>query len=192
MEEEIFKFLSKYITLTEEQKRIVSENSFFQFFPAGTELLREGQYANACYFVIKGVVRSYYLMNGEEKITDFYTEIMPITPVSYTTGEASNHFISCVEDCVLTVSNKETSQEFLELIPGMKDIGLQIMTELNAKQQVSADYFKILDPEQRYAKFLETAPDLVNRVPQYMIASYLGIQPQSLSRIRKRIRDQRG
>ena len=189
MEEEIFKFLSKYVTLSEDEKRIIAENSSFKFFPAGHQLLREGQYGQHCYFVVKGLLRSYYIEDGEEKITEFYSELSPITPVSYTTRQPSSYYISCIEDSILTISDRDSSGEFFEKLPGMKDIGLQILSDINAKQQLSYDDFKNLAPEKRYAKLVETRPHLVNRIPQYMIASYLGIQPQSLSRIRKRIRD---
>jgi len=189
MEEEIFKFLSKYVKLSEEEKGIIAENSTLQFYPAGHQLLREGQFAKHCYFVVKGLIRSYYLEDGEEKVMDFFSELSPITPVSYTTGQSSTYYISCIEDSILSISDKNHSEEFFERLPGMKDIGLQVLTDMNAKQQLSFDDFKNLEPKERYEKLLETRPDLVNRVPQYMIASYLGIQPQSLSRIRKRIRD---
>lgn len=189
MEEEVFKFLSKYVKLSEEEKTIIAENSLFKFYPAGQQLLKEGQLAKHCYFVVKGLVRSYYLVDGEEKVTEFYSELSPITPVSYTTDQPSTYYLSCIEDSIITVSDKNSSQDFFERLPGMKDVGLQILTEMNAKQQLSYDDFKNLEPEKRYEKLRETRPDLVNRIPQYMIASYLGIQPQSLSRIRKRIRD---
>jgi len=189
MEEEIYKFLSKYVKLSEEEKVIIAENSLFKFYPAGHQLLQEGQFAKHCYFVVKGLVRSYYLADGEEKVTEFYSELSPITPVSYTTDQPSTYYLSCIEDSILTISDKNSSEDFFERLPRMKDIGLQMLTEMNAKQQLSYDDFKNLEPEKRYEKLLETRPDLVNRIPQYMIASYLGIQPQSLSRIRKRKRD---
>ncbi len=189
MEEEIFKFLSKYMILSEEEKRIIAETSLFKFFPAGQQLLKEGQYSQHCYFVVKGLLRSYYIEDGEEKVTEFYSELSPVTPVSYTTGQPSTYYISCIEDSILTISDRNSSEQFFEKLPRMKDIALQFLSDMNAKQQLSYDDFKNLAPEKRYAKLIETRPDLVNRIPQYMIASYLGIQPQSLSRIRKRIRD---
>ena len=189
MEEEIFKFLSKYIILTEEEKAIIAEHSLYRFYPADHILLREGQSAKHCFFVLKGLVRSYYLQDGLEKITEIYSELSPINPASYSTGQPSTYYISCVEDSILAISDKESSEDFFKKLPRLKDVGMLLMTDMNAKQQLSYDDFKTLPPEIRYKKFLETRPDLVNRIPQYMIASYLGIQPQSLSRIRKRIRD---
>jgi len=59
--------------------------------------------------------------------------------------------------------------------------------ELLAKQQINFDEFKIFSPEQRYLNLLQTRPDLIQRVPQHQLASYLGIKPQSLSRMRARL-----
>lgn len=191
MEENIFKFLSKYIELTEKEKAIIAENSIFQFYPAGHLLLKEGQIAQNCYFVIQGLLRSYYIQDGEEKVTEIYSELAPLNPVSYITGQPSTYFISCIEDSIISISDKNSTEEFFGRLPRLQTIGMQVMTDISARQQVSFDDFKNLEPEKRYMKLLEKRPDLVNRIPQYMIASYLGIQPQSLSRIRKRLRDQK-
>jgi len=59
--------------------------------------------------------------------------------------------------------------------------------ELLAKQQIDFDEFKISSPEQRYLNLLQSRPDLIQRVPQHQLASFLGIKPQSLSRLRARI-----
>jgi CRP-like cAMP-binding protein len=187
--EEVFKFLSQYVVLTKEEKDIIAENSSFLYYPAGHLLLKEGQYAKNCYFVVKGLLRSYYLKDGEEKIIEFYSEMTSVSPVSYTTGEASEYYISCVEDTILSTSDENHSEAFFEKLPRLKDYALKFLTDMNTKQQLSYHDFKNLEPGERYEKLLEARPDLISRVPQYMIASYLGIKPQSLSRIRKRKRD---
>ncbi|MEM9674440.1 MAG: Crp/Fnr family transcriptional regulator, partial [Bacteroidota bacterium] len=91
------------------------------------------------------------------------------------------------EPCLISTGTEESTQRFLQEFPRFVPMFVKIGDSLTAKKQVSMDDFKNLSPEGRYQKLLETKPDLVNRVPQYMIASYLGIQPESLSRIRKRI-----
>ena len=63
--------------------------------------------------------------------------------------------------------------------------------ELLAKQQINFDKFKTSSPEQRYLNLLQKRPELIQRVPQHQLASYLGIQPQSLSRLRARILEKR-
>jgi len=74
-----------------------------------------------------------------------------------------------------------------ERFPRFETLCRILSEELLAKNQASFDGFKTSTPEQRYLNLLKTRPDLLQRVPQYQIASYLGIEPQSLSRIRKRL-----
>jgi len=114
-----------------------------------------------------------------------------VRPVSYTTGQASTYYISCIEDTIISTSDETHSEAFFQRLPRLKEYALKFLDDMNAKQQLSYHDFKNLEPMERYEKLLEARPDLVSRVPQYMIASYLGIKPQSLSRIRKRRRDQK-
>lgn len=83
MEKEILKYLSKYIALTEDEVKIIIDLNLVRMFKKGTILLREGEVSKVCYMVLSGCVRSYYLVDGEEKTTAFYTEHQPITSVSY-------------------------------------------------------------------------------------------------------------
>lgn len=180
-------YFSQYITLSDDEVQIIKNEDIIREYKKGDYLLKEGQIAQVCFLVLKGCVKRYYLEDGEEKIMEFYTENDPIAPVSYTTQEPSKYYISCVEPCIISTGTEERTQRFLETFPRFVPIFIKIGEHLSAEKQISADNFKNLSPEDRYQKLLDTRPDLVNRVPQYMIASYLGIQPQSLSRIRKRI-----
>ncbi|MEO1435966.1 MAG: Crp/Fnr family transcriptional regulator [Bacteroidota bacterium] len=180
-------YFSKYMTLSPEEVELIKQADIIREYPKGTILLSEGQLAQVCYLVLKGCIKRYYLDDGQERIMDFYTENDPIMPVSYTTKEPSKYFISCIEPCVISTGTEERTQEFLQQFPRFIPIFISIGDDLAAKKQISIDDFKNLSPEMRYQKLVDDRPDLINRVPQYMIASYLGIQPESLSRIRKRI-----
>ena len=71
--------------------------------------------------------------------------------------------------------------------PKFETLCRRLSEELLAKKQIDFDEFKTSSPEQRYLNLLRKRPDLVQRVPQHLLASYLGIKPQSLSRLRARI-----
>ena len=180
-------YFSQYITLSEEEVQIIKNEDIIREYKKNDFLLKEGQMAKECFLVLKGCVKRYYLEDGEEKIMDFYTENDPIAPVSYTNKEPSKYYLSCVEPCIISTGTEERTQRFLQTFPRFIPIFVKIGDNLKAKKQMFLDDFKNLSPEVRYQKLLDTRPDLINRVPQYMIASYLGIQPESLSRIRKRI-----
>lgn len=180
-------YFSQYITLSDEEVQLIKDEDIIREYQKNDILLREGQVANVCFLVLKGCVKRYYLEDGEEKIMEFYTENDPIAPVSYTTKEPSKYYLSCVEPCIISTGTEERTQLFLQKFPRFVPIFIKIGDDLSVKKQMFLDDFKNLSPEERYQKLMETRPDLVNRVPQYMIASFLGIQPESLSRIRKRM-----
>lgn len=180
-------YFSQYLTLSEEELQIIKNEDIIREYEKGHVLLEEGQLAKVCFLILKGCVKRYYLDDGEEKIMDFYTDNDPIAPISYINQEPSKYFLSCIEPCIISTGTPESTERFLKLVPRFVPIFIKIGDGLSAKKQISIDEFKNLSPEVRYQKLLDNRPDLVNRVPQYMIASYLGIQPESLSRIRKRI-----
>lgn len=187
MDNEIVKFLSKYITLTEDEIEAIIKLDLIRKYKKGTVLLKEGAISKECFLVLSGCIRSYYLIDGEEKTTAFYVESQLIYSVSYMKGIPSEYYLSCLEDCILCVGTLEKTKELVDKVPKLEALGHIFNSELLVESQVLFDKYKTLSPEQRYLKLLETRPDLCDRVPQYHLASYLGIKPQSLSRIRKRI-----
>lgn len=187
MANEIIEFINKYISLSPEEIRILNEQKLISTFKKDSILLSEGEFAKECFFILKGCVRCFYLINGEERCTEFYTENQTITPVSYVNGQPSEYYLSCLEDCIISVASPESSKTLLMKIPKLESMILKLKSELLVQNQISFDNFKNLSPEMRYLKLLETRPDLLNRVPQYHLATYLGITPVSLSRLRKRI-----
>ncbi len=159
----------------------------FRTFKKGTVLLKEGQCSNEGYFVLKGCLRTYYAIDGEEKTTAFYTEMEGVTPNCVLSKQPSENFISCVEDSIITVGNPNMEADIFEKFPKFETVCRVLSEELLAKSQHSFDEFKTSSPEQRYLNLLQYKPDLLQRVPQHQLASYLGIKPQSLSRIRTRL-----
>lgn len=183
----LFNFISKYITLTEEEKNAILSLDLFRSVKKGTILLKEGQNSNESYFVLKGCIRTYYIIDGEEKTTAFYTEMDAFTPHCVINKMPSEYFISCVENCVVTVSNTDMEAEINTKFPKFELMCRKLSEEMLAKKEIDFDEFKTSSPEERYINLLQKRPDLIQRVPQHQLASYLGIKPQSLSRLRARI-----
>lgn len=187
MEDILFDFISKYVSLTEEEKNAILSLNIFRTVKKGTILLREGQTSQEEYFVLKGCIRKYYIINGEEKTTAFYTEMEAVTPHCVASKGPSEYYISCLEDCIITVSNSGMEAEINGKFPKFETMCKILSEERLAKQQIDFDEFKTSSPEQRYINLLQSRQDLIQRVPQHQLASYLGIKPQSLSRLRARI-----
>lgn len=187
MHDLLFDFISKYVTLTDDEKNALISLDLFHSVKKGTILLKEGQNSKDSYFVLKGCIRTYYIIDGEEKTTAFYTEMDAVTPHCVINKAPSEYFISCVEDSIVTVSNTEMETETNAKFPKFETMCWKLSEELLAKQKFDFDEFKTSSPEQRYLNLLQKRPDLVQRVPQHQLASYLGIKPQSLSRLRARL-----
>jgi CRP-like cAMP-binding protein len=187
MQDLLFDFISKYISLTDDEKNAIVSIDIFRSFKKGTTLLKEGQRSNDGYFVLKGCIRTYYIIGGEEKTTAFYTEMEALTPPCVINKDPSEYYISCVEDTILIISTPDMETEMFSKFPKFESLCRILAEELLAKQQINFDEFKTSSPEQRYLNLLQKRPDLIQRVPQHQLASYLGIKPQSLSRLRARI-----
>ena len=187
MKNTLIDFIEKYVSLTEDEKNAILSLDLFRSVKKGTTLLTEGQKSQDSYFVLKGCIRIYYIIDGEEKTTAFYTEMEALTPACVITKTASEYYISCIEDTILTVSNSDMEEEINSKFPKFETICRIFTGELLAKQQIDFDEFKTSSPEQRYLNLLQKRPDLIQRVPQHQLASFLGIKPQSLSRLRSRI-----
>jgi CRP-like cAMP-binding protein len=187
-EQLIIQYISQFVRLSQEDISAIMETTRIRMFKKGTILLREGQMANLCYFNLKGCVRQYYLLNGLEKTTNFYTEGEPIAPNEGSAkNQPSRFYLACVEDCLLSVGSPEDETRFFQKFPKFEAICRAVLEEQLLKSQENFAAFMINTPEERYLALLQERPDLLDRVPQYQLASYLGIQPESLSRIRKRI-----
>ena len=187
MQDILFNFISKYISLTEDEKNALVSLDIFRPVKKGTVILKEGQRSKDSYFVLKGCIRTYYIIDGEEKTTAFYTEMDVLTPHAVIHQTPSAYFISCVEDSILSVSNADMEAEVNSKFPKFEIMCRKLSEELLAKKQIDFDEFKTSSPEQRYLNLLQKRPDLIQRVPQHQLASYLGIKPQSLSRLRGRL-----
>lgn len=188
MENEVVTLISRFLKLTDAEASAFAECIPIKSFKKGDVLLREGQISKDSYFVIKGCVRKYYIIEGEERTTEFYVEDESIASLqSYKNKTPANHYFECVEDCRLAVLNYDKEQELFIRVPKYEALCRISMESDFGEQQEALAKFITSSPEERYKNLIETRPDLLQRVPQYHLASYLGIKPESLSRIRKRL-----
>lgn len=191
MENEIYKYLSKYIPITEELEEELSKIEFIKRFKNGAIILEEGKISNECFFIIKGCIRSYYLKDGEEKTTEFYTEEQAVIPSAYGNKTPSEYYLECIEDTIAGVGTPELETEMYQKFPQLESLNRALGEAIMAKTQNTFAEYKMASPEERYLTLIKNRPDLVQRAPQHQIANYLGIKPESLSRIRKRIMNQK-
>lgn len=187
MEENIIHFIRQFVQLSDEDVACINKQNLFRSYRKNDQLLAEGERARECYFVIQGCVRAYYLKDGEERNTAFYLENETIRPLGYQTNQPSPYYLSCLEDCVLAVGSESRNKILVEQVPQLSSLILQMNETLLIQKTLELDDFKNHSPEERYLLLVEKQPALLNRIPLYHLASYLGITQISLSRIRRRL-----
>jgi len=163
--------------------------SFREIAP-GTVLLSEGEVATTLFFVVRGCLRTFFIKeDGKEITAQFFVEGQMVASFeSATTGKPSRAYIEAIEDSIVGSIPLTALEEILSKSTVMRDeFSKFIMKRLVYYMEHCSSY--ILDnPEKRYLNLLEDSPELVARLPKQYIASYLGITPVSLSRIRSRLK----
>ena len=154
----------------------------------GTILLNEGQHCKQVYFLGTGCMKYFYLVDGIERIGQFFFEGTWVSDLySFLSQTPSKMNLSTIEDSHLLSITHPQLQQCYEDIPKLERFGrLLIEYTFISSQQRSAS-FLTQTPTEKYLQLVRTRPKVIQRIPQYMIAAYLGIKPESLSRIRKKI-----
>lgn len=156
------------------------------FIPKGEHFLKDGQVSRHIGYLKSGLMMYYKIIDGTETPADFAMEHGWVVYLkSFTTNTISDMSIKALEDTHLLVLSNVKMSELFAAQPKFMAIR-SYYTELSFIRNTNhASNLATLNAKQRYYKFMEDYPQLINRVPQYYIAAYLGIQPQSLSRLRK-------
>ncbi|MGK2861816.1 MAG: Crp/Fnr family transcriptional regulator [Chitinophagaceae bacterium] len=154
----------------------------------GVMLLCEGQISRNCYYLYKGCIREFYLKEGEEITTEFYTVGDNLSDdVSKLNGIPSQFNWECAADCIVSVVPVEVEKEMYRRFPRLETLcRIEAEKKLGSYKQTVNNYMAST-PEERYKNLIDTRPVLFELIPQYHIASYLGVKPESLSRIRKKL-----
>ncbi len=188
MSNKLVNYFSRLSNLSPEESKGIADSMVTKELKKGYLLLKEGQISSDSYFVLEGCVRQYSIIDGEEKTTEFFTEEQWVISLnSLKLNNPANYNWVCNEDTTLVVGNEQKAQHLFKQFPRFEKISREVMELVFVEQQLKMTSFMTDSPEQRYLKLLKSRPGLIQRIPQYQLASYIGIKPESLSRIRKRI-----
>lgn len=180
--------MSNLTTISDEEALAIEDSFPIRTFEKGDLLTKEGQIEKNAYYVVKGCVREYRLVDGEEKTINFYTEDQSVVNFdSLANRTPSKQNFECSEKTTVAILNTKKEQELYAKFPRFETFCRTGMEKMMGEKQNQLAEFISLKPMQRYQKLQEERPDLINRVPQYQIASYLGIKPETLSRIKLRL-----
>lgn len=150
-------------------------------------ILKENEKCNFIAFIQEGIFRFYKIQEGEEKITAFFFTGDFVTNYrSFLEGKPSEHNIEALQDAVIYKIKLEQLQKLYDKHKTIERLGRLIAENLYLIVANRLDSFMFKSPADRYNELVKRNSKLLAEIPQYMIASYLGIKPETLSRIRAR------
>ncbi len=182
-------YLKSNAGISDEEFNILTKGLTSQYQAKGTVALRKGEVCKHSFFVEKGLLRSYTIdEQGKEHVLQFGSETWIISDRSSTFfNEPSEMFIDAIEDSTVILLDIDFLNKASALSQKFREFNQLALQNHIRQQQKRINLLLSAPAEERYLNFIKLYPDLMLRVPQWMIASYLGITPESLSRVRKEL-----
>ena len=179
-------YLRKKITITDEQFALIAENIKVKTFEKNKIILSPGEISTKAYFVTEGLIRCYSIdSKGKANIIQFAPENWWLSERNSFFNEPSDFYIDTIEPTTAMLIPRNYLNEIASNIPTLNDLNINMLNNSIRFMQKRINMLLSATAEERYLDFMKLYPSLSLRVPQWMIASYLGITPESLSRVRK-------
>ncbi|MFC2186942.1 Crp/Fnr family transcriptional regulator [Fulvivirgaceae bacterium LMO-SS25] len=179
--------------VSDEDFSIIWKHVFIKSFNKKTILAEEGQFCKYVYFILKGSAYSYLINEkGEKNVIQFALEGYWITDhYSFFSGQSGIYTIETLEDSEILVINKESYEAICKESHLLEHFFRILIQNAFINLQYRLAKTNSEEARKRYLEFSKKYPHFIQRIPQYLIATYLGIKPQSLSRIRKELISQK-
>jgi CRP-like cAMP-binding protein len=189
MPDNFLNLFDSYIKLTDSDIEFCKQYFELQSLSKNNIVEEENKVPKHLYFITKGLMRLfYYDNNGDEITTLIVSENRFITSfLNFIHGNKSNENLECITNCEFYKIERSKLIELIDKNENFKKLSLVIFEQAASATQIRANDFATLTAELRYKKLVEQQPEIIQNVPIQYIASYLGIKPQSLSRIRKQM-----
>jgi len=184
----LIQHIRKFVAI--EEQHIPAMLSFFQNItvPKKENLLREGDFCKSNYFVVKGCLRLFFINEkGIEQTTQFAIENWWLTDyMAFQNQQSSGFFVQAVEKTEVLALHFHAQEQLLKQFPQLERYFRLIYQKAYAASQIKMKYLHDFSREELYHHFVSQFPEFVQRIPQYLLASYLGFTPEYLSEIRKK------
>lgn len=189
MHNHLIQLITERIVLSDVERNLCIRYFEPVLFPKNRILEEEGKIPRYLYFVVSGFVRLFhYNDNGDEVTTHINCPPGFITSyVHFAAQEKSDENLECVTECELLRITKTDLDLLIQQSPSFKDFSILVFQQSLSYNENRSKELATLTAKQRYLKLLENYPELLHNVPMQYIASFLGMNPKSLSRIRKQI-----
>jgi len=183
------KHIRKFTTVTDEEFEEIKKFFDTKEVNKKENLLAEGQICRHHYFVLDGLLRKFYINEkGTEQTTEFAIETWWLTDnFAYEIKVPTEFYIQAVEKSTILYFTQEKQEKLLKEFPVMERYFRFVYQRAYAAAQKRIQFLFSFSKEEFYFQAVRNHPEFVQRVPQYLIASYLGFTPEYLSEIRKRI-----
>lgn len=188
MYDQIKAYYTKFIHLSDDNWELLKSKLKILHLKKGEKLHSQGEVCNYVTFVNKGLLKAYHIVDGKEYVEAFFIEDEYLSDYSsFLTRTPGLLYVECLEDSELLLLDYQSVQELYEKINEFQKFGRLMAEFLFIMISMRTNSLLFESPEQRYINFEKENPDLMQRVPLYSIAAYLGVTPEALSRIRKRV-----
>lgn len=188
MTKNFIQFINQIIIFTDEEMQLAKPLFTEHFLKKGEFWVKEGEMKSDLIFINKGMLRAYFTKIEVEKTFDLVIENRIITSANcYNFGLPSNYCIQAVEDAWIACISKDNLEQLFKQTIKWERVGRIIAEAYSVEQEDRIRSFVADDAQERYAKLAQNQPQLIQRTPQIYLANYLGITPQSLSRLRRNI-----
>ncbi|WP_079478776.1 Crp/Fnr family transcriptional regulator [Halobacillus salinus] len=189
MKDVLISYMKQFSDLSDAELGRIASDVEVARFDKGTHLLHQGDVPDRCFFILKGCIRKFTVdEDGKETTVNFYTEEQSVTIFNqHTSDKTSQYSLSCLEECVLVVGDLSVEQDQYDENPALEAMTRKMIEGSLGEMHDEFATYMSQTPEARFRTLLEKRPGLIDRVPKYQLASYLGITPESFSRIQKRL-----
>lgn len=188
MTSNLIQFIKHIVPFTDQE---IQESGFLfseTTLKKGELWVKEGELKSDVLFVNKGMLRSYFVKNEVEKTFNLTIENQIVTPTeSYSYGLPSTDFIQAVEDTHLCNISRESLDILFAQSAKWERLGRLLYESYTIEQEIRLRSFIAESAKERYERLYKNQPQLIQRTPQIYLANFLGITPQSLSRLRRKI-----
>jgi len=186
MNPNLIEYIKRYVSISETEIDLFKLYLNTRTFKKKEFLLKEGQICKSRYFITKGCIRLYYIDNkGNEQIIHFGIDNWWITDYESLINKIpSKLYIQATESTELLELPQEKFDELCQKLPQTERLFRKIMEKTYIASQKRIEYMFSQSGEELFNNFIATNPEFVQRVPQYMIASYLGMSPEFVSKIK--------
>ncbi|MGD1839363.1 MAG: Crp/Fnr family transcriptional regulator [Thermonemataceae bacterium] len=184
--------MAQFISLTSEEYDYFYQQLTIKKVKKKEKLLQEGEICTHAFYLLEGCIRYYTVVEGEEHTGQFFFEGSWYSDYdSFLSQMPSKQYIETLEKTKVAMLSKKTLEHLYTKIPKFERFGRLMAERAYLGARKKNETLTLLSAEERYLHLIQQRPKVVERVPQHYIASYLGIKPPSLSRIRKRLAQNR-